>query len=276
MKPEFPALFSDSLHTPPAMRILSPETRNRRQTGKGALQEQKAPDIRLPSKREGVKEALPVLPPQYLALSPLLFTGETPVMASFALSHATRWLLEQNAILGVVDAGNVFNPYVIARGAQKARIPAEDWLRRVFVARAFTPYQCLALLENLCEMDDKTQNGKWQKERLASFSPFSHLREGLLILLPFDGLEDSAFSWRERTHLAQRILTCLRMLTMRQTGFVWIVERHSAPFLDFYFHSLRRLVRCHFHGTLADHRLSLRICSRRGALSDRGDVKPDG
>lgn len=190
--------------------------------------------------------AFPAFPPQYLARSPLLFTGDAGAMSHLGLSCATRMLEKEHRILRVIDAGNTFNPYVIVRQAQRTGVPAEGWLRRVLVARAFTPYQTLTLLE-----------------RLPVFYSSPHPPCGpLLILLPFDGLEDTGFSGRERAHLARKILNCLRALSSGENVRLWVVERDSSPLLKPFFRTLLSFCATCIRGEYRDGVLSFSLDSR--------------
>lgn len=199
-------------------------------------------------------------------------------MTHYALSCATHWLLQEGAFLRIIDAGNAFNPYVIARRAQRAGVPAEDWLRRVYVARAFTPYQTVTLLERLCDSLSPHPSPCTRQAppfRLSHPPPHpsdSSLtpHESLLVLLPFDGLEDSGFSRRERAHLAQKIVDLVRLLAARQAGFFWVVERAPAPILTPYFRALAQVVRPHIYGELLGDRLSLRPGSARAVPAPSG------
>ena len=67
---------------------------------------------------------------------------------------ATRLLLElvariaRNKRLRILDGGNCFNVYVVARELARYTPDVESALRRIEVARAFTCYQVLTLLED--------------------------------------------------------------------------------------------------------------------------------
>ena len=67
---------------------------------------------------------------------------------------ATRLLLDlvariaQGAPLRVLDGGNCFNAYIVARELARHTQDVEEALNRIQVARAFTCYQVLSLLES--------------------------------------------------------------------------------------------------------------------------------
>lgn len=72
--------------------------------------------------------------------------GAPPVL-SLGL-RALRVALQRGERVGVVDGANTFDPYLISRWAKGAGSFPWEWLRRVWVARAFTCYQAEVLLRD--------------------------------------------------------------------------------------------------------------------------------
>lgn len=85
-------------------------------------------------------------------LLPDLITGHLSLV--ILPRGATRILLElaarvaHSSPLRVLDGGNCFNAYVVARELARHTVDVESALRRIQVARAFTCYQVLELLHD--------------------------------------------------------------------------------------------------------------------------------
>ena len=59
---------------------------------------------------------------------------------------AAVWGVARNAPVWVVDAANRFDPYRLVREAARRKLPPQEALARVRVARAFTSHQLVRLL----------------------------------------------------------------------------------------------------------------------------------
>ena len=85
-------------------------------------------------------------------LLPDLITGQLSLV--ILPRGATRLLLDmvvriaRRAPLRVLDGGNCFNAYIVARELARHTQDVEEALNRIQVARAFTCYQVLSLLES--------------------------------------------------------------------------------------------------------------------------------
>ncbi len=112
--------------------------------------------------------------------------GETALLRA-------QWLAARLAVrrgARVVDAGNSFQPYLWARAERRGWGPP---LKKILVARAFTPYQTWRLLRQL-------RGGE----------------EVLLLLAPFAGLE--GFSTREQRRLERGLRQEVRRLVALWEG----------------------------------------------------------
>jgi hypothetical protein len=82
---------------------------------------------------------------------PTLQTGTlTVVCAPHAAREAVSVVAAQLALRGsltVLDAGNRFRPYQVARLLRRQTVDIDRAAKRLFIRRAFTCYQVLALLE---------------------------------------------------------------------------------------------------------------------------------
>ena len=75
----------------------------------------------------------------------------TVIYAPQAACQASSLLIAQLALRGavaVLDGGNRFQPYRIAHLLRQRTIEMETVVNRLFIRRAFTCYQMLALLQN--------------------------------------------------------------------------------------------------------------------------------
>lgn len=79
--------------------------------------------------------------------SPQLFVVAAPVRSStdMLLAIIARLALTRSVV--VVDGGNQFNAYAVARQIRQQQVEVTDPLRRIQVARAFTCQQMLVILE---------------------------------------------------------------------------------------------------------------------------------
>ena len=98
-------------------------------------------------------------------------------------------LLDFTAVLAlrgpvcILDAGNRFDPYRVARAIRRQTVQLDQALGRIYVARAFTCYQVITLLQN------------------TPASPMPHLLFDLLATF-----SDQAVSYAESTRLLQIVV----------------------------------------------------------------------
>jgi hypothetical protein len=78
------------------------------------------------------------------SLSKILFWGEEVGEIS---SYTAGWMASQGIDVIVLDGANRFNPYTISSFAKKSLISPENLLKRIRIARAFTCYQMVTLIE---------------------------------------------------------------------------------------------------------------------------------
>ena len=105
--------------------------------------------------------------------------------------------LSQGRLIMVVDAGNVFDPYLITRMAQARNREPREFLSRIFISRAFTCHQAHALVR-------KVSTG------LNGTEPDIVLVLGLLATF-----YDEAVPLRERMALFKKTLLLLRDISQR-------------------------------------------------------------
>ncbi len=120
-----------------------------------------------------------------------------PLPGSFALAvaprRAARLLLERAALLAlrgplrVLDCGNCFNVYVVAQALRRRSSQVQQALGRIQLARAFTCYQVLTLLEEALPTPAATltldllatfrdENVRMQERRRLLQAAITHLR----------------------------------------------------------------------------------------------------
>ncbi len=78
----------------------------------------------------------------------VLIVGERPETLTVYLT-ALAASLGLNVL--VADGANAFDPYVVSKFARKEDIPAEELLKKIFVARAFTCHQFATLIRERLE-----------------------------------------------------------------------------------------------------------------------------
>lgn len=120
-------------------------------------------------------------------------------------THLIVSTLSKKYLPYVVDCETSFNPYTICRIAQRFRLNPKDALKRIKVARAFNPYQTLAIMDNLPAR-----------------------RDGVIFFYgPLSLLEDKDFSVSERAVLFQRILKLTNKILSRGQWCVFLQDTFS-------------------------------------------------
>jgi hypothetical protein len=112
--------------------------------------------------------------------------------------------------LCVLDGGNMFQGYALARALRQQVRDIRPPLQRVLLSRAFTCYQMAALLDGLRAKDD--------------FSP-----QPVLVLDFLGSFYDQDIRIYERRRLLQACIRALQGLARRAPLAVWVRQRSSVP-----------------------------------------------
>jgi len=156
---------------------------------------------------------------------------------------ATQLLLELvariawRAPLRVLDGGNCFNAYIVARQLARYTPDVEEALRRIQVARAFTCYQVLTLLT------DTPADGM-----------------PTLVLHMLDTFYDESVSLRERQRLLTHSIRELRRLSQRSSIGVSVrLPRVDLPETEILFQTLEEAADQLWHTEPEQQPVSLRL-----------------
>ncbi len=103
-------------------------------------------DLPLESSFDEVLSQLTLVGPPVGSTAPskILFWGEGVGEIS---SYMAGWMASQGIDVIVLDGANRFNPYMVSSFAKKSLISPENLLKRIRIARAFTCYQMVTLIE---------------------------------------------------------------------------------------------------------------------------------
>lgn len=73
----------------------------------------------------------------------VLFWGEE---AERIASYVAGWIAHRGIPVIILDGANQFNPYAVSAFTRRMLIPAEEILKKILIARAFTCYQMITLV----------------------------------------------------------------------------------------------------------------------------------
>jgi len=148
--------------------------------------------------------------------------------------HLSHWLLLKPLVRGeeviILEGGNSFNPYLIAKGARALGQDPRSFLKRIKISRAFTCHQMLALVRKVREM------GEELRSRIVLVS-------GLLTTF-----YDENVPRQEADQLFRETLANLEALVQEGMTVLVTVQELSVPLrkfhLDLLFSHAARVVKC--------------------------------
>ncbi len=90
-------------------------------------------------------------------------------------SYIAGWMAGQGKDVVVLDGANRFDPYAVSTFAKKASIPPKDLLERIRIARAFTCYQMVTLVEEklIALLREEGRMGNLPNARVILLGPIS-------------------------------------------------------------------------------------------------------
>ncbi|MGQ9509635.1 MAG: hypothetical protein ACUVTN_09595 [Thermodesulfobacteriota bacterium] len=143
------------------------------------------------------------------SLRKVLFWGEGAEELS---SYVGGWIASRGMDVILLDGANRFDPYVVSSFGKKVLIPPERLLKKILIARAFTCYQMVTLIERLVPFIEESIESSIQNWYFILLGPL-----GLFL--------DQEVSEREALYLFKRAFG--RIEVMAGAGASFFIFQHS-------------------------------------------------
>lgn len=124
-----------------------------------------------------------------------LFWGEE---AERIASYVAGWIAHRGVSVIVLDGANQFNPYAVSALARRMLIPAEEILKKILIARAFTCYQLTTLV----------------REKLPLYAP-----SNIIVIGPMNTFLDEDIRDQESRILFDRFLRTMGRMSFKNFRF---------------------------------------------------------
>lgn len=134
----------------------------------------------------------------------ILFWGEE---VGGIASYMAGWMAGNEMEVRVLDGANRFDPYMTSSFARKAVIPPERVLKRILIARAFTCYQMVTLIERLSSFGGEVHEPPLRRK------PY------VILLGPVTSFLDEDVSEREAWSLFEKVLKRIEELGRKGVSF---------------------------------------------------------